>query len=298
MVFGMTATQSLKLSAIAQIEQCQIGRSVPTIWASLIPTNDLFSKVDLSRDKISFGRSLECDLSFSRHNIAIVAQQPGHRGTIASTTYKAISNFHFVIERDPSDLSLSYITDTSMNGTYVNGERILKNVRVLLSSGDEIGICFQKYSIYTFLRFLSDGHVASSKFEMECEEVRNRYVVSKLLGKGAYGEVRLILRKNDCAKFALKIVKRKQFPADRQSRRKLAALNKEVEILKLVSHPCIVSIEDVHQTNSHLYMVLDYVGGGELFDKLVSSKHLSEKYSKHAVFQVALALEFTNIRCV
>lgn len=40
----------------------------------------------------------------------------------------------------------------------------------------------------------------------------------------------------------------------------------EVEILKSVSHPNIIGIEDVYDTDSNLYIVLELVSGGELSD--------------------------------
>ena len=46
------------------------------------------------------------------------------------------------------------------------------------------------------------------------------------------------------------------------------ALN-EVKILRAVDHPSVIRMEDVVETDSHLYIILELAVGGELFDKII-----------------------------
>jgi serine/threonine protein kinase len=49
-------------------------------------------------------------------------------------------------------------------------------------------------------------------------------------------------------------------------RRQLA---REIEILTTVSHPNVIALKDVFEDDCHVYLVLELVQGGELFDKIV-----------------------------
>jgi serine/threonine protein kinase len=46
------------------------------------------------------------------------------------------------------------------------------------------------------------------------------------------------------------------------------ALN-EVKILRAVDHPSVIRMEDVVETNTHLFIILELAVGGELFDKII-----------------------------
>src|ERR1700722_548743 len=50
--------------------------------------------------------------------------------------------------------------------------------------------------------------------------------------------------------------------------RVLLAVEREIVIMKLVDHPNIMQLYDVWETSTHLYLILEYVEGGELFDYL------------------------------
>ncbi|PPQ68574.1 hypothetical protein CVT25_005418 [Psilocybe cyanescens] len=50
----------------------------------------------------------------------------------------------------------------------------------------------------------------------------------------------------------------------------LLAVEREIVVMKLIDHPNIMKIYDVWETSSSLYLILEYVQGGELFDYLCS----------------------------
>lgn len=100
-------------------------------------------------------------------------------------------------------------------------------------------------------------------------ELRKKYVVSRELGTGACGLVRLAFhadsRTSRCP-VAVKIISKRQMTLS--GGKSDIAMN-EVKILRAVDHPAIIRLEDVVETDSHIYIVLELAVGGELFDKII-----------------------------
>lgn len=64
----------------------------------------------------------------------------------------------------------------------------------------------------------------------------------------------------------------------------------EKNVLKRISHPFIVSLKYSFQTTDKLYLVLDYLCGGELFTHLSSVDHFTEERTRFYAAQIVLAL--------
>ncbi|XP_021564041.1 calcium/calmodulin-dependent protein kinase type 1B isoform X2 [Carlito syrichta] len=61
-----------------------------------------------------------------------------------------------------------------------------------------------------------------------------------------------------------------------------------------VSHPNIVALEDVHESPSHLYLAMELVTGGELFDRIMERGSYTEKDASHLVGQVLGAVSYLH----
>ena len=66
--------------------------------------------------------------------------------------------------------------------------------------------------------------------------------------------------------------------------------------MKHVRHPNVVNLREVLASKTHVYIVLELVTGGELFDRIVNKAHYSEAEAATAVRQVASALEYLHAR--
>ena len=98
--------------------------------------------------------------------------------------------------------------------------------------------------------------------------------LTKLLGKGSYGEVYLSKKKNSNKLFATKRINKAV--ADNKMRR---YFEYEVKILSILNHPNIVKLEEVKKSQNNYYIVMEYVNGGELSKYL---KKYKEKYQTKA----------------
>jgi len=116
-----------------------------------------------------------------------------------------------------------------------------------------------------------------------------KYKVKEKLGRGAFATVRRAIRKSDQKQFALKCVRKKGM--DEYNRK---ALESEVNIMLTLSHPNVVTLHELFDTPNHLHMIIDLLGGGELFDKIVEEGSFSEKKAAQVVSQIADALRYIH----
>jgi len=70
--------------------------------------------------------------------------------------------------------------------------------------------------------------------------------------------------------------------------------NREISIMKSVNHPNIVHLEEVYEDEQFIHLVLEFVEGGELFDKIVRVGHLTEAQAGNIVRQVVSALQYLH----
>lgn len=150
-----------------------------------------------------------------------------------------------------------------------------------------------------FRESLSDK--AEAKEDMEYRETESKltkaskkpkvtvedFELIKVIGKGSFGKVTLVRKKNDGKLYAMKvlskpnIVRRKQVEHTRTERRVLGTIN----------HPNIVKLHYAFQTKEKLYFVLDYAAGGELFFHLSRMKKFPEHFARFYSAQIASALD-------
>nr|XP_008122581.1 PREDICTED: serine/threonine-protein kinase BRSK2-like [Anolis carolinensis] len=74
----------------------------------------------------------------------------------------------------------------------------------------------------------------------------------------------------------------------------LAEVEREIAILKLIEHPHVLKLHDVYENKKYLYLVLEHVSGGELFDYLVKKGRLTPKEARKFFRQIISALDFCH----
>lgn len=99
-----------------------------------------------------------------------------------------------------------------------------------------------------------------------------KYELGRILGQGNFGKVKFAKCIDSGQPFAVKII----------DKDKILHLNitdqvkREIATLKLLKHPNVVRLHEILASKSKIYMVLEYVNGGELFDRIASQGKLSE----------------------
>lgn len=121
------------------------------------------------------------------------------------------------------------------------------------------------------------------------EECEKYYKFGRVLGQGSFATVKLATCKADNSKWAVKIIKRSSLaPEDEQ------ALATEVSIMERIRHPNIIILKEVFDCPASMYMVMEVMTGGELFDRIVQKEHYSEFEARGAIIQVIEAMGYCH----
>ncbi|CAL1289899.1 unnamed protein product, partial [Larinioides sclopetarius] len=115
------------------------------------------------------------------------------------------------------------------------------------------------------------------------------YRLEKTLGKGQTGLVKLGVHCITGRKVAIKIINREKL-----SESVLQKVEREIAIMKLIEHPHVLGLFDVYENKKYLYLILEHVSGGELFDYLVKKGRLTPKEARRFFRQIISALDFCH----
>lgn len=119
--------------------------------------------------------------------------------------------------------------------------------------------------------------------------------LGRTLGRGSSGRVRLAKHMDTGKLAAVKIVSKAQSTEQGSSSALKASesfgIEREVIIMKLIEHPNIMALYDVWENKGELYLVLEYIEGGELFDYLISRGRLSEREAIHYFRQICYGVD-------
>ena len=91
---------------------------------------------------------------------------------------------------------------------------------------------------------------------------------TKVLGSGSFGKVFLTSNKiNEDHKVAIKVMNIAKIKDH------LEAIQEEVDILTKLDHPNIVKYYETYVDEKYIYLVMEYIGGGELFEKIAAQEN-------------------------
>lgn len=76
--------------------------------------------------------------------------------------------------------------------------------------------------------------------------------------------------------------------------KKLGKLHREVRIMKMLNHPNIVKLFEVIETKHTLFLIMEYVNGGELYDYLVAHGRMKEKDARAKFRQIISAVNYCH----
>ncbi|VFQ94289.1 unnamed protein product [Cuscuta campestris] len=134
---------------------------------------------------------------------------------------------------------------------------------------------------------------SSSKKECPGGLLLDRYEIGKLLGHGTFAKVYFARNVKTNEGVAIKVI-------DKEKILKVgltAHIKREVSILRRVRHPNIVQLLEVMATKSKIFFVMEYVRGGELFNKVAKGR-LKEEDARRYFQQLISAVAFCHARGV
>ena len=123
----------------------------------------------------------------------------------------------------------------------------------------------------------------------------NKFVITKSLGKGAYAEVFLATKIGSSELYAAKRINR-TFAEELHNLKRL--LN-EVSILKDINHPYIIKLIEAKKTKSNIYIITEYVNGGDIYENLkkyllMYKKPFTEEIVQYLMKQIVSAVHYLH----
>ncbi|XP_039366431.1 calcium/calmodulin-dependent protein kinase type 1B isoform X3 [Mauremys reevesii] len=120
------------------------------------------------------------------------------------------------------------------------------------------------------------------------EEIGTVYDIKEKLGAGAFSEVFLARDRGSQRLVALKCIPKTAL------RGQEAAVENDIALLRQVHHENIVALENIHETPTHLYLAMQLVTGGELFDRILERGHYTERDASRLLRQLLEALSYLH----
>ncbi|NWX72986.1 ROCK2 kinase, partial [Alca torda] len=131
-----------------------------------------------------------------------------------------------------------------------------------------------------------------NRYEKIVEKIRalqmkaEDYDVVKVIGRGAFGEVQLVRHKMTQKVYAMKLLSKFEMIKRSDS----AFFWEERDIMAFANSPWVVQLFCAFQDDKYLYMVMEYMPGGDLVN-LMSNYDVPEKWAKFYTAEVVLALD-------
>ncbi|CAF0811170.1 unnamed protein product [Didymodactylos carnosus] len=109
----------------------------------------------------------------------------------------------------------------------------------------------------------------------------------KVIGRGAFGEVRLVQKRDTGHIYAMKILRK----ADMLQREQVAHVRAERDVLVEADHTWVVKMYYSFQDSRNLYLIMEFLPGGDLMTLLIEKEIFSEDMTQFYVAETALAIE-------
>jgi len=120
-------------------------------------------------------------------------------------------------------------------------------------------------------------------------KLRDHYRIGKVLGTGAFGEVRMCVHRESGAQRAVKVLRKSHMDDDEKR-----MLFNEINILKEIDHPNIIKMYEFFEDEKRYYLVTEICKGGELFDEILQRGKFSERDGAVLMKQVLSCINYCH----
>ncbi|KAE8687449.1 CBL-interacting serine/threonine-protein kinase 24 [Hibiscus syriacus] len=99
-----------------------------------------------------------------------------------------------------------------------------------------------------------------------------KYEIGRTIGQGTFAKVKFAKNTDTGESVAIKVLAKPTILKHGM----VVQIKREISVMKIVKHPYIVRLHEVLASKTKIYIILEFVSGGELFDKIVHCVRLSE----------------------
>eukprot|EP01102_Stenamoeba_stenopodia_P009466 TRINITY_DN2792_c0_g1_i3.p1 TRINITY_DN2792_c0_g1~~TRINITY_DN2792_c0_g1_i3.p1 ORF type:complete len:699 (-),score=140.89 TRINITY_DN2792_c0_g1_i3:781-2877(-) len=116
------------------------------------------------------------------------------------------------------------------------------------------------------------------------------YEVKKVISRGNFGQVYLATKKKTGDQYAIKVLKKQEMLLKNQAHH----VKTERDILAFVNNPFVVKLYFAFTSKKYLYLVMEYLPGGDFYSMLEEIGAFEESVAQHYVAELVLALEYLH----
>ncbi|RHY89145.1 hypothetical protein DYB35_008417, partial [Aphanomyces astaci] len=117
-----------------------------------------------------------------------------------------------------------------------------------------------------------------------------KYEIGKTLGEGTFGKVKYAVNTETDERVAIKVLDKDKI----QKQNMGAQIKKEISIMKMVRNRHVVVLKEVLASRTKIFIVLELITGGELFDKIVSEGRFNEETARFYFRQLVNGVEYCH----
>ncbi|KAG5006519.1 hypothetical protein AAZX31_09G084600 [Glycine max] len=121
-----------------------------------------------------------------------------------------------------------------------------------------------------------------------------KYELGRTLGEGNFAKVKFARHVETRENVAIKILDKEKLLKHKM----IAQIKREISTMKLIRHPNVIRMYEVMASKTKIYIVLEFVTGGELFDKIARSGRLKEDEARKYFQQLICAVDYCHSRGV
>lgn len=138
---------------------------------------------------------------------------------------------------------------------------------------------------------LRSRHDYSSNSSKRRETSFGQYILGQTLGEGEFGKVKLGWKKDGSIQVAIKLIRRETLGSNPN---RLPKIYREISILRDLSHPNIVRLHEMVETDRHIGIIMEYASGGELFDHILNNRYLKDNAARRLFAQLVSGVGYLH----
>lgn len=138
---------------------------------------------------------------------------------------------------------------------------------------------------------LRSRHDYSSNGPRRKETTFGQYILGQTLGEGEFGKVKLGWKRDGSIQVAIKLIRRETLGSNPS---RLPKIYREISILRDLSHPNIVRLHEMVETDRHIGIIMEYASGGELFDHILNNRYLKDNAARRLFAQLVSGVGYLH----
>jgi protein-serine/threonine kinase len=123
------------------------------------------------------------------------------------------------------------------------------------------------------------------------ETTFGRYILGQTLGEGEFGKVKLGWKRDGSIQVAIKLIRRESLGSNPT---RLPKIYREISILRDLSHPNIVRLHEMVETDRYIGIIMEYASGGELFDYILNNRYLGDNAARRLFAQLVSGVGYLH----